>query len=75
MPLKEVEVVGVIQDVRDYDGDPCEKVFLPQNKIEDGFHERDIGEAHRADVLDSQGNREINKQKLGKRRQNLQSNR
>ena len=76
MPLKEVEVVGVMQDVRDYDGDPCDKgVFLPQNQIEDRFHEWDIGEAHRADVLDSEGNREINKQKLGKRRQNLQSNR
>jgi hypothetical protein len=35
MSLKEVEVVGVIQDVRDYDGDPCDKgVFLPQNQTD-----------------------------------------
>ena len=54
-------------------GIPATRDFSPSES--DGFHEWDTGEAHRGDVLDSQGNREINKQKLGKRRQNLQSNR
>ena len=60
--VEEVEVVGVIQAVRDCGAHPCDEgIFVPQNQFEDGLHEWDIGEAHCADVLDSQCNKEIDK--------------
>ena len=49
-----------MHDVWDYGEHPCDKgVFVPQDQIEDQFHEWDIGETHLPYVLGPQDNRDI----------------